>query len=151
MWQRPTTTDADGNYIFDGLAAGAYVVKVTATPPAGYTQTGDPDYSGRLHDMRQPHHHADRAGAGRCVRERRLRLPADRRHAARSATRSGSTPTATTARTRGEPGIPGVTVALIKDLNGNGVWDAGEPIIATDITDANGQYRFTGLPTTASR
>ena len=46
----------------------------------------------------------------------------------------------------GEPGIPGVTVSLIRDLNGNGQWDAGEPIIATDITDDNGVYGFSGLP-----
>ncbi|MCB9139634.1 MAG: carboxypeptidase regulatory-like domain-containing protein [Caldilineaceae bacterium] len=43
-------------------------------------------------------------------------------------------------------GIPGVTVALIEDSNDNGIWDAGEPIIATDTTDANGQYLFEGLP-----
>ena len=46
----------------------------------------------------------------------------------------------------GEPGIAGVTVSLIKDLDGDGTWDAGEPIIATDITDENGVYGFTGLP-----
>ena len=50
----------------------------------------------------------------------------------------------------GEPGIPGVSVALIKDSNGDGVWDAGEPIIATDITDASGAYTFGGLPTGTS-
>ena len=32
---------------------------------------------------------------------------------------------------RPNEGIPGVTVALIKDVNGDGAWDAGEPIIAT--------------------
>ena len=48
----------------------------------------------------------------------------------------------------GEPRLPGVTVALIKDLDGDGIWDAGEPIIATDITDENGVYGFTGLPVT---
>ena len=46
----------------------------------------------------------------------------------------------------GEPGIPGVTVALIKDSNGNGAWDAGEPIIGTTTTVANGFYQFSGLP-----
>ena len=45
-----------------------------------------------------------------------------------------------------EQGIPGVTVALIKDVNGNGTWDAGDLIIATDTTDANGDYLFPGLP-----
>ena len=43
-------------------------------------------------------------------------------------------------------GIAGVTVALIQDLNGNGVWDAGEPIIATTMTDVTGKYAFPGLP-----
>ena len=45
-----------------------------------------------------------------------------------------------------EQPIPGVTVSLIKDTNGNGVWDAGEPIISTDTTDENGQYLFSDLP-----
>ncbi|MDO9043062.1 MAG: SdrD B-like domain-containing protein, partial [Desulfocapsaceae bacterium] len=47
-----TTTADDGSYIFDGLAAGAYAVKVTASGAAShdilnsahYTQTGDPDH-----------------------------------------------------------------------------------------------------------
>ncbi len=34
-----------------------------------------------------------------------------------------------------EYGLVGVTVSLIQDTNENGTWDAGEPIIATDITD----------------
>jgi hypothetical protein len=40
----------------------------------------------------------------------------------------------------GEVGRPGVTVYL--DLNGNGQFDAGE---STALTDANGNYSFTGL------
>ena len=47
---------------------------------------------------------------------------------------------------KGEPGIPGVTVALIKDTNGDGIWQPGEPIIAGDTTDTNGNYLFPGLP-----
>ena len=49
-----TTTDANGNYIFEGLAAGTYTVKITDLGPdglpatgdevlTGYTQTSDPD------------------------------------------------------------------------------------------------------------
>ena len=46
----------------------------------------------------------------------------------------------------GENGIPGVTVALIRD-DGDGVYEPGiDPIIATDITDENGLYLFPGLP-----
>src|SRR5690606_20770066 len=46
----------------------------------------------------------------------------------------------------GEPGIPGVSVSLIKDVDGDKVRDAGEPIIATDTTDQDGQYLFQGVP-----
>jgi hypothetical protein len=46
----------------------------------------------------------------------------------------------------GEPGIPSVSVDLIRDSNTNGVWDAGEPIIGTTTTDQAGNYEFKGLP-----
>ncbi|MEM9885226.1 MAG: SdrD B-like domain-containing protein, partial [Bacteroidota bacterium] len=56
-----------------------------------------------------------------------------------------------------ETPIAGVSVALIQDTNGDGVWNplgadgiAGtaddEPIIASDVTDENGNYLFEGLP-----
>ncbi|MEM9886521.1 MAG: SdrD B-like domain-containing protein, partial [Bacteroidota bacterium] len=45
-----------------------------------------------------------------------------------------------------EQPISGVSVTLIKDINQNGIWDVGEPIIGTDITDMNGQYLFDDLP-----
>jgi hypothetical protein len=47
-----------------------------------------------------------------------------------------------------EPGLTGVTLDLIHDLNGDGVWDAGEPVLATTVTAEDGDYRnyqFTGL------
>ena len=113
------------------------------------------DAAGRLHPDRRPGRHdldnktthADRAGAGRRVRERRLRLPAD----AGDHGTIGDTVwlDADAQRRRWTPASrasPGVTVALIQRPNGNGVWDAGEPIIATDITDANGLYPLHGLP-----
>ncbi|PKO21245.1 MAG: hypothetical protein CVU38_15710, partial [Chloroflexi bacterium HGW-Chloroflexi-1] len=47
--------------------------------------------------------------------------------------------------------LAGVSVDLIRDTDGDGVWDAGEPIIATVTTvgslDAQGgNYLFTGVP-----
>ena len=33
----------------------------------------------------------------------------------------------------------------MRDLNGNGVIDPGEPLLATDTTDANGIYGFSNL------
>lgn len=45
-----------------------------------------------------------------------------------------------------EVGIAGVTVNLIVDLNGNGIVDGGDAVIASQVTDANGGYLFTGVP-----
>lgn len=46
----------------------------------------------------------------------------------------------------GEAGIPGVTVSLYRDVNGDGQLDGGDALVATQTTDASGGYRFTGLP-----
>ncbi len=43
-----------------------------------------------------------------------------------------------------EPGLPNVSVDLILDLNGDTLWDAGEPYVAT-ITTWDGDFRFDGL------
>ncbi len=45
----------------------------------------------------------------------------------------------------GESGLSGVKVSLVKDSDGDGIWDAGEPIIATAVTAADGSYAFNGL------
>ncbi len=65
--------------------------------------------------------------------------------------------TATASQDPGEPGIPGVTVKLALDLDGDGVFEPfgndgvpgggdDEPILATDTTDASGNYLFDGVP-----
>ncbi len=44
----------------------------------------------------------------------------------------------------GELGIVGAKVELVRDVNGNGAIEANE-VLSTTTTDANGNYRFTGL------
>ena len=44
----------------------------------------------------------------------------------------------------GELGIPNVTVGLYRDIGNNGV-DAGDPLLDTQVTNANGNYDFTDL------
>jgi hypothetical protein len=44
-----------------------------------------------------------------------------------------------------EEGIPGVTVNLYLDVNGDGVYDAGDTFLTNAVTDANGVYLFDGL------
>jgi uncharacterized repeat protein (TIGR01451 family) len=45
----------------------------------------------------------------------------------------------------GEPGIAGAQVSIYRDLNKNGVWNTGEPLLATQTTNASGNYSFTEL------
>jgi uncharacterized repeat protein (TIGR01451 family) len=45
----------------------------------------------------------------------------------------------------GEPSIAGVSVSIYRDINKNGVLDAGEPLLATQVTNASGNYNFTEL------
>ncbi len=46
-----------------------------------------------------------------------------------------------------DEGIPSITVWLYSDTDGNGVVNPStDPLIATDVTDADGQYLFTNLP-----
>jgi len=137
-----TTTDQNGNYIFDNLPPAAYSIRIP-NPPSGYTQTGDPD--GTLDNqtsdpivlapgdvfLNADFGYQPPAGTTGSIGDR-VWLDAN----------------GNGAQDVGEPGIPGVSVSLIRDLNGNGIWDPGEPIIATDITDENGIYGFFGLPTT---
>ncbi len=141
-----TTTDYAGNYAFDELAASAYIVRIPS-PPGGYTLTGDPDQPGAsctVCDGRTTmpivlapgdvYLNADfgyqpTSGYGATIGDT-LWVDADR----------DNVPDAD------EPSLPGVTVSLIRDLNGNGIWDAGEPIIATTLTNQNGEYAFTGVP-----
>ena len=124
-----TTTDAAGNYIFDGLSAGAYQVQVTA--PGGYTQTGDPD--GTLDN---------RTTAPIILSPGDVFVNADFGYQSTGVTNTIGNQIFVDANgdgnlDAGEPGIPGVTVALL-DNSGN--------VIATTVTDENGQYSFPGLP-----
>ena len=136
-----TATDAAGNYVFTGLAAGSYVVEVNGgSAPSGYTQTGDPDSTAD-----------NRTTQPLVLAPGDVYLNADFGYQPTGASGTiGNTvwfnPDGNTTLDTGEYGIPGVTVALIRDANGNGVWDAGEPVIATDVTDGSGAYSFGGLP-----
>ncbi|HSN76964.1 MAG TPA: SdrD B-like domain-containing protein [Anaerolineae bacterium] len=126
-----TTTEPDGSYVFDNLPPGAYVIVVNGgSDPAGYTQTGDPD--GTLDNQTtQPvilapgdvyvnadfgYEPAASSTIGDLIY---LDLDGDGTHDA------------------GEPGIAGVTVALL---------DENDNVIATTTTDAAGNYSFPGLP-----
>ena len=124
-------TDANGHYLFDNLPAGDYTV--TVTPPAGATNTGDPD--GGFDST------ADLTlGDG----ESNLDQDFGYQYTGQIGDTIWEDLDGDGVQDAGEPGIPGVTVELDPppgvDL-GNG---PGVPV--TVVTDANGEYLFDNLP-----
>ena len=150
-----TTTDANGIYIFDNLPAGAYVATVTDSSSAShdvlgasYVQTGDPDHFGTTGSIND-----NTTTTPVVLTPGDVFLNADFGYQPNGVTLGtiGDTvwldanASGTATLDSGEYGIEGVTIALIQDTNGNGTWETGEPIIATDTTDENGGYLFEGL------
>ncbi len=122
-----TTTEDDGSYIFSNLPAGQYVI--VATAPGGYTQTGDPDAI------------LDNQGEPIVVAPGDVNLLQDFGYQPAASSNIGDLiffdANGDGDQDAGELGIAGVTVSLL---------DADGDIIATDVTDSNGNYLFTGLP-----
>ncbi len=132
-----TTTDANGNYIFDDVPAGAYVVLVNGgVTPTGYTQTGDPDAYGQLCTTCD-----NRTTQPVVLSPGDVFVNADFGYQPNQSSTIGDLIyldlDGNGQHDAGEPGIPGVTVAL---LNSSG------DVIATTTTDAAGNYTFPGLP-----
>lgn len=147
------TTDSNGNYLFNNLSVGVYQTQVDASnfnagqPLERYTQTGDPDHFGTTGGNND-----NMTTQPVVLAPGDVFLNAD----------YGYVPPTSEDNTIGdtvwldadadgvidgnEQGIADVSVVLIEDTNQNGVYDDGEPIIATDITDSSGQYLFDGVP-----
>jgi len=151
-----TVTDENGNYYFPGLDPTAtYSVTVDPTTlPPGLAPTVDPD--GGLDDTSTVDLSQDPDGvdldqdfgyeptpgsAGSIGNLVWLDNNAD------GVNDGADGPDMTPGTDDDEPGIEGVTVDLYEDTNGNGLVDAGEPLVASAVTDANGNYLFPNLPT----
>lgn len=178
--EEQTTTDENGNYMFDDVTPGAYKVCVTSSSGAAadildgsaYAQTGDPDHFARAaatlgsdpmglagdHCSTQPvvlapgdvylnvdfgYQPEDGTPVGSIGNTVWFDADADQNGPAGV---NGDSSNGAGANDTNENPIEGVTVALIKDLDGDGTFDGGEPIVASDTTDENGQYFFGGLP-----
>jgi hypothetical protein len=135
-------TDGNGHYLIE-VPPGTYTV-APVDPPAGYTATSTVPYGPKVMLAGEQYLDADfgydsplLGTIGNLVWE--------------DLNKDGAFDPAS------EEPIGGVSVDLIRDLNGDGVWDSGEPIIATATTTTtlgavNGNYLFTGLTaTTCSR
>ncbi len=140
-----TQTDAAGNYIFDDLPSGAYAITVdTTTLPTGsglsWTQTGDPDGAGSTDG---------KTTTPILLAPGDVYVNADFGYQPNQGSSIGDLVwfdmNANGQLDAGETGVPGIGIALVRDTNGNDVWDAGEPVIATTVTDASGNYLFPGV------
>ena len=148
-----TTTDANGKYLFANLPAGDYSVGFSNLP-AGYSftsSTGTTTGNGTVNSDANP-------GTGKTAQ---FSLPAATNLTGLDAGLIAGVPsglgslgnkvwwdvvTANNVQDAGEPGVPGVTVYLDYDINGDGDFaDAGETGYKSTVTNALGEYIFTGL------
>lgn len=122
------TADSYGNYLFSGLSNGNYIVSIES-PPSGYTFTGtdsDPVTTGQQK-------------AASIVSNGNSLSVNFSYHAAANRSVSGTIwddANWNGAIDSGEPGIAGVTIALLQGSN----------VITTASTAADGTYSFSGLP-----
>ncbi|MCO6455469.1 MAG: DUF11 domain-containing protein [Pirellulaceae bacterium] len=145
-----TQTGADGTYVFTNLPDGTYTVTVNpATLPAGIDeQTGDPDFA-------VDHSTTVTVGSGDEV------MYADFGYnAVPPASTTNPAPGAVGAigdyiwndadgdgnQDPGEIGLAGITVSLLSDTNGDGIYGgAGDAAAVTTTTDSSGHYLFDDL------
>jgi len=140
-------TDSDGLYLFSGLEAGNYVVKVDSGIPSGYSQSGDPDWLTPC------------TGSGLCDGASGVNLRTGQIDLSRD---FGYVPPGVIgdtlwidsdgdgSRDADESGIPYITVWLYAWTDdGDGVVEDGElgALLATTETDSDGYYAFGGLST----
>lgn len=140
------TTDADGRYVFTGLAAGTYRVAVHTGSGAltGATQTGDPDEAGRcvLCD--------GRTTSGMSLIAGDLLGPSNFGFVVPGTSSIGDVVyldnDGNGSRGAFDPGIAGVTLRLYYDANGNASFDpAVDLLVGTTATGTDGAYLFPDL------
>ncbi len=134
-YSETATTDGSGNYLFDNLPAGDYSVSVdTSDIPAGYVLTGDPDgnpdssadlaLAAGENNLDQDFGYSDSGSPTGSIGDT---IYFDENN---NGTQDGT-----------DVGLPGVTVTLVGDIDGNGSTDS-----VSTVTDSSGIYLFDNLP-----
>ena len=135
-----TVTNVNGNYLFTNVVPGTYYVDAVAPPGGADPAAPDPTAPFTV----GPGDQFLNADIGRVPAQTAVISGTLFEDINLSGTYSSTT----------EPGLPGVSVDLIRDTNNDSVWDPDgadnlpgtaddEPIIATTTTDSTGTYTFT--------
>jgi uncharacterized repeat protein (TIGR01451 family) len=143
LWQT-TATNASGWYNFNVTPGGDYLVVLDqATIPAGYKQTQDPDEPGVCTTC-NGYSDVQSQAATDLTQDFGFRPVGTGsigdfvwRDLDHDGIQDGGS----------ETGIANITVNLYEDMNGNGVIDAGDALVKTTSTGADGEYLFSGLYT----
>ncbi len=142
--QTTTTTDANGDYEFPNLPAGDYLV--TTMDPNGADSVSDEDESndGDLGDTDTTVDNTIDVTLGPDEDDTDNNFVDELLSSI-----AGDVTEDLDNDDNGDTPISGVTIELYEDTDGDGVLDPAELAagpIATDVTDANGEYEFTDLP-----
>ncbi len=125
-----TTTDADGNFVF-------------LVPEGDYVVTYDSGDTSAYPDATTPTSYTFHAQPGEDWQQT-FEFGVD--HSGALGDRVWNDADADGVQDAGEPGLAGVTVSLYQDNDNNGILSAGDTFVTAQVTDANGDYLFAGLP-----
>ena len=127
------TTDVNGNYQFQNLPAGNYVVAETVLP----SYTASAPANGLIPVVI--------SSLGTNANNNFLQYPTPSVSYASINGTVWNDINGSGSYTAGDSGIVNVPVNLVSDLNSNGVADAGEPVVQSTFTATNGTYSFGGV------
>jgi len=134
-----TVSSASGAYLFSGLAAGNYIVRVDVSDPdlpGSWSQSDDPDAA------------FDNQSAV-SVNGSNSVLTVDFGYQPLGGASIGDfvfvDADADGIADSGENGIAGISVSLYEDSNGNGILDAADALVQSTVTGSSGRYLFQDL------